>query len=104
MYVYIYICIYIYVYIYIYIYIQNHNLGYVMLKSSSSLPSVERRRLPFEQVTTISSQSPMHMVVCLFVCLFVWRDSPHWAMASSFTRFLDHTQRRITVGRTPLDE
>jgi len=26
------------------------------------------------------------------------------AMASSFTRLLDHTQRRITVGRTPLDE
>ena len=25
-------------------------------------------------------------------------------MASSFTRFLDHTQRHITVGRTPLDE
>ena len=25
-------------------------------------------------------------------------------MASSFLRFLDHTQRRITVGRTPLDE
>jgi hypothetical protein len=24
-------------------------------------------------------------------------------MASSFTRFLDHTQWRITVGRTPLD-
>jgi hypothetical protein len=26
------------------------------------------------------------------------------AMASSFTRFLDHTQRRATVGRTFLDE
>ena len=26
------------------------------------------------------------------------------AMASSFTRFLDHTQRRTAVGRTPLDE
>jgi hypothetical protein len=26
-----------------------------------------------------------------------WRDSPHWARASSFTRFLDRTQRRITV-------
>jgi hypothetical protein len=26
------------------------------------------------------------------------------AMASSFLRFLDHTQRRTTVGRTPLDE
>jgi len=25
-------------------------------------------------------------------------------MTSSFTRFLDHTQRRTTVGRTPLDE
>jgi hypothetical protein len=25
-------------------------------------------------------------------------------MVSSLTRFLDHTQRRTTVGRTPLDE
>ena len=38
----------------------------------------------------------------MFVCY--WRDSPQWAMASSFTRFLDHTQRRTTVCRTPLDE
>ena len=35
---------------------------------------------------------------------FWWRCSLTRAMASSFTRFLDHTQRRITVGRTPLDE
>ena len=34
----------------------------------------------------------------------LWRCSPTRAMASSFLRFLDHTQRRITVGRTPLDE
>ena len=27
-----------------------------------------------------------------------------WARASSFTRFLDHTQRLTTVGRIPLDE
>jgi hypothetical protein len=33
-----------------------------------------------------------------------WRYGPTRAMASSFLRFLDHTQRRITVGRTPLDE
>jgi len=33
-----------------------------------------------------------------------WHDSPEWAMVSSFTRFLDHTQRRTTVGMTPLDE
>jgi len=32
------------------------------------------------------------------------RCGPTRAMAPTFTRFLDHTQRRITVGRTPLDE
>ena len=38
------------------------------------------------------------------IFFFLWRCGPTWAMASSFMRFLDHTQRRITVGRTPLDE
>jgi len=39
------------------------------------------------------------------VCFFVFgATAPNWARASSFMRFLDHTQRRITVGRTPLDE
>ena len=37
--------------------------------------------------------------------LFVFgATAPQWATASSFTRFLDHTRRRTTVGRTPLDE
>ena len=35
---------------------------------------------------------------------FMWRCGPTRARTSSFLRFLDHTQRRITVGRTPLDE
>ena len=44
---------------------------------------------------------------------FYWRYNPLWvcilhpssgAVASSRTRFLDHTQRPATVGRTPLDE
>ena len=39
----------------------------------------------------------------MFVCYF-GAKAPQWAMASSFTRFLDHPQRHITVGRTPLDE
>ena len=41
-----------------------------------------------------------------FYCLFSAQQPPphQWAMASSFTRFLHHTQRRTTVGRTPLDE
>ena len=44
---------------------------------------------------------------CLFVCLFVFGATPpppQWARTSSFTRFLDHTQWRTTVGRNPLDE
>jgi len=46
---------------------------------------------------------------CIFVCLFVYlfvfgAAAPQWARAFSFTRFLDHTQRRTTVSRTPLDE
>jgi len=50
----------------------------------------------------------------LFNCVFFyWRYNPLWvcilqpsggAIASSRTRFLDHTQRRATIGRTPLDE
>ena len=32
------------------------------------------------------------------LCLFVWRDSPHRARASSFTRFLDHNDAPQSVG------
>jgi len=35
---------------------------------------------------------------------FLWRCGPSRAMTSSFLRFLDHTQRRTTVGRTSLGE
>ena len=35
---------------------------------------------------------------------FLSLSPPQWTRASSFMRFLDHTQRRTTVGRTPLDE
>ena len=78
---------------------------------------------PFEESTWTPSQSrhtkissgylsdimSISHLVSIFLMCFVcfvcfWSDSPHWAMASSFTRFLDHTQRRTTVGRTPLDE
>ena len=35
---------------------------------------------------------------------FLWRCDPTRVMASAFLRFLDHTQRRTTVGRTRLDK
>jgi hypothetical protein len=47
---------------------------------------------------------PRLMFLLLNVSSFFWLNSPQWAWDSSFLRFLDHTQRRITVGRTPLDE
>jgi hypothetical protein len=37
-------------------------------------------------------------------CLCVWCYGPTRVLASSSLRFLDHTQRRTTFGRTPLDE
>jgi hypothetical protein len=40
----------------------------------------------------------------LFIYYFLRLCSPARAMASSFTRFRDHTQRRATVGRNHLDE
>ena len=35
---------------------------------------------------------------------FLWCYGPTRSMTSSLTRFLDHTQRRTTVGRIPMDE
>jgi hypothetical protein len=34
----------------------------------------------------------------------IWHNSPQWARASLFTRFLNHAQRHTTVSRTQLDE
>jgi hypothetical protein len=34
----------------------------------------------------------------------LWCNTPMRAKSASFVRFVDHTQWRITVGRTPLDE
>ena len=46
----------------------------------------------------------LHDVLPLQIFVCFWRDSLQWVRASLFTRFLDHTQWRTTVGRTPPDE
>ena len=51
-----------------------------------------------QEETEVLGGKPVTVPLCF------WRDSPNWARASSFTRFLDHTQRRTTVGWPPLDE
>jgi hypothetical protein len=58
-----------------------------------------RRRKPWELK---GSKFNHNIIIGLFVCF--WRYVPQWTRASLFTRFLDHTQRHTTVGRTPLDE
>ena len=44
------------------------------------------------------------VVNCEGFLFFLWPCDPTRVMASSFTRFLDHTQRRTAVGMTPLDK
>jgi hypothetical protein len=44
------------------------------------------------------------ITVFFIISILHWSDSPQWAGASSFTRFLGHIQQRNTVGRSPLGE
>jgi len=50
--------------------------------------------------------TPLYNILFILLELFflLWHCYPTRIMASSLLRFLDHTQRRTKVGRTPLDE
>ena len=57
--------------------------------------------------TSFSSQFHYIGATCLIIYIYffsLWRCDAMRVMVSSFLRFLDHTQRRTSVGRTPLDE
>jgi len=58
----------------------------------------------YNAVSTIVSRSYRLMYFGPRESFFLWRCDPTRVMASSFLRFLDHTQRRTTVGITSLDE
>ena len=59
----------------------------------------------YYQFTSYTFRCLLHHLRGDHYVFFLWRWSPTRTMASSFlVRFLDHTQRRATVGRTPLDE
>ena len=57
--------------------------------------------------TLLTARPPLFTSLEQFVCLFVFgaraQPPPHWAKASLFMRFLDHTWC-TTAGRTPPDE
>jgi len=74
------------------------------------MPNIENWRT-IEQFQDIGkTHSPSILLYKWFILmvsiyfLLLWLCDPTRVMASSFLRFLDHTQRRTTVGRTPLDE
>jgi hypothetical protein len=52
---------------------------------------------PYSSISYLSYQTDW----CNINFFFLWRS---WVMASTFLMFLDHTQRRTTVGRTSLDK
>ena len=66
--------------------------------------------LPLRAVRSVQNLSACTRVTFTFTfnryayLFFIWRDSPQWAGAFSFTRLPDHTQWRTAVGRTPLYE
>ena len=62
----------------------------------------EFRKIKTSEITNIENYGEKGRVENLFI--FFRRNSPQWGRTSSITRFLDHTQQRITVGRTSLDE
>ena len=77
--------------IYIYIYI------YVIRRLKVNLIS---RRMTEERTCRIVV---LHLL-CSLQFLFHCAAAPPVGQGSSFTRFIDHTRRRTTVGRIPLDE
>ena len=89
----------------------SYYLGFILLVSFHQWPILifilllfsDERAKPGElkKISSFVSNIGEHWTENLFVFDATF---PHWTRASSFTRFLDHTQRRTTVGRTPLDE
>jgi hypothetical protein len=73
-------------------------------------PVYKDKKLRFCILFSTHAYCPKHRVFqsissSIFFFFFVlWRCDPTRVMVSSFLRFLDHTQRRTTVGRTPLDK
>jgi len=59
-------------------------------KTNAYLSSIKQYKTHLLKSNT--AQNQVKTFVCLFVCF--WHNSPQWVMASSFTRFLDQTQRR----------
>jgi len=85
--------------------VHKHNI-----ERYTSFIGMSLRHVSAVHSTVIRYRIQAHKEMCAtaetYPSLFflLWRCDPTWVMASSFLRFLDHTQPRTTVDRTPLDE
>jgi hypothetical protein len=75
-------------------------MGYGMTRNDNG----ERLVWTWMKMAVTDCNNLKQRIIINNICFFFGVTAPQWAWASSFTRFLDHTQRRTTVGRTPLDE
>ena len=66
-------------------------------------PMNRARSKKWVSVTITERKSPVEVLLAHVYFFFTLAQQPYWAK-SSLSRMNDHTQRRTTVGRTPLDE
>ena len=73
--------------------------------------SISKKKEELQWVEPLSGRSRIRTPIFYWVFIYslnffflLWRCDPTRVMTSSFLRFLDHTQRRPTVGRTPLEK
>jgi hypothetical protein len=59
------------------------------------------KRQSLTSTGSLTSDRPARNSAVTVVIIFL-TEQPQWARATSFTRFLEHTQQRTTVGRAPL--
>jgi hypothetical protein len=97
------ICIFLYV-------MCNENVLIIMKKKKQKECNSDRliECRYFKRIFKTRISNAMHVffrqLAAIIIYYFLWFCSPARAVASSSTRFLDHTQRRATVGRTLIDE
>ena len=59
-----------------------------------------------ERSYSLLNNNNIHIYIFTYILYYIvcfWHNGPQWVRISSFTRFLEHTQRHTTVGRTPVD-
>ena len=70
--------------------------------------TLNRSKVEFRQLSVFFKQNKKFSILRTdtdyYKMIVFGSTAPQCARASSFTRFLDQTQRRVTYGRTPLDE